>query len=267
MPIDLKPRDYDLATRVAQTQEDGLDVALISLSSPFGIESLPGHEAGPLLDAYHEAVDILPQPFGAWAGACITDPDPQALTKELTRGRVGLQLPATGLCTPSGWERVGELLQTLEHQDRPLLVHPGAASPSEVGLPAWWLPVVMFVGQMHAAWYAWQTVGRAHHPGLRVCFVGLAGLAPLHVERLVARGGAVTAPDRNAFFETSSYGARALSAMRELVGPESLVNGSDRPYATPGVVMTDGLSSRAVRVDNPSRLLFGDSTQSGRMCA
>jgi hypothetical protein len=34
-----------------------------------------------------------------------------------------------------------------------------------------------------------RAFGRPRHPRLRVCFALLAGLAPLHVERFIARGG------------------------------------------------------------------------------
>ena len=46
---------------------------------------------------------------------------------------------------------------------------------------------------MQAAWHAFAVWGRPAHPRLRVCFAMLAGLAPLHRERLVARGGARSA--------------------------------------------------------------------------
>ena len=254
--MDLGANDYDLAARVALAQQDGLDLALVSLSSPFGIESLPADQAGPLLDAYHDGVDQLPEPFGAWAGLCVAEPNAQALERELARGRVGLQVPATAVGTPAGWERLAGLLVTLESHDRPLLVHPGPAVPDDERLPSWWLPVVSFVGQLHAAWFAWLAGGRARHPGLRVCFVGLAGLAPLQLERLAARGGDRVEADPDVFFEISSYGGEAIGAIRGSVGIGCLVNGSDRPYAAPAEIM-DAPTARAIRVQNTRRLLFG----------
>ena len=41
-------------------RDDGLDRALVSLSSPLGIESLPGDEAAELLDAWHDGALQLP---------------------------------------------------------------------------------------------------------------------------------------------------------------------------------------------------------------
>src|SRR5271156_242430 len=42
------------ARRAALVQRDGLQRALLCLSSPLGIESLPRAQAQPLLEAYHE---------------------------------------------------------------------------------------------------------------------------------------------------------------------------------------------------------------------
>jgi len=49
------------------------------------------------------------------------------------------------------------------------------------------------------------TAGRREHPRLRVIFSMLAGLAPLHVERLSSRGGPDTGKaDPLVFYDTSS---------------------------------------------------------------
>jgi hypothetical protein len=99
------------------------------------------------------------------------------------------------------------------------------------------------------------------HPQLRVCFAMLAGLAPLHVERLALRGGpadVVTNP--NLFYDTSSYGARAIGAMAGVVGLDQLVTGSDRPVVDPP--LTPPLGERAavaMATTNVHRLLHGRS--------
>ena len=72
--------------------------------------------------------------------------------------------------------------------------------------------------------------GRPQHPNLRVVFAMLAGGAPLHGERLAARGGPPGAiGDPRVFFDTSSYGARSIDAVVRCVGIDQLVFGSDRP--------------------------------------
>src|SRR5215211_3860756 len=51
-PLDL--RDHDPERRAALVETDGIDLALVALSSPLGIEALPAAEAEPLLAAFHE---------------------------------------------------------------------------------------------------------------------------------------------------------------------------------------------------------------------
>ena len=75
---------------------------------------------------------------------------------------------------------------------------------------------------MQTAWYAFAVWGRPAHPRLRVCFAMLAGLAPLHRERLLARGGDV-ARDPGVFLDVSSYGLRAVDAVLREIGVDQLV--------------------------------------------
>ena len=85
----------------------------------------------------------------------------------------------------------------------------------------------------------------------------LAGLAPLHRERLAARGGpAGRAVDRLTFYDTSSYGPRAIDAMLRVVGVDQLVHGSDRPVIDPpdSSALGDAVE-RSLRERNPARLL------------
>jgi hypothetical protein len=250
----IDPSSHDVAARAAQAAEDGVDLALISLSSPLGIETLPSEEAVELLAAYHDGVLDLPAPFGGWAAACLTEIDPAAVARELTRGFAGLQLPATALVDAAGYDRVAPLLELLEAAGRPLLVHPGPAGGGAAA-PPWWPAVVPYVQQMHAAWFAFRAYGRPRHPSLRVCFAILAGLAPLHGERFVARAGARNPVDGDVFVEVSSYGTRAVDATIRVLGIDALVNGSDRPYAEPAHLELGAAALHALRTHNTQRLL------------
>jgi hypothetical protein len=267
------PADHDVGARATQAADDGLDLALVSLSSPLGIETLPPDEAGELLAAYHDGVLALPAPFGGWAAACLTEIDPPALTARLEQGFVGLQLPATALLDAVGYDRVGPLLDVLEAADRPLLIHPGraggvgpgtgaeaatmgAAARVAQSAPPWWPAIVPYVQQMHAAWFAFRAYGRPRHPELRVCFAILAGLAPLHGERFAARAGGRSPVDPGVFLEVSSYGTRAVDATIRVLGIDVLVNGSDRPYADPVRLDLGAAATNAVRGANARRLLY-----------
>ncbi|TDD33498.1 amidohydrolase, partial [Nonomuraea terrae] len=216
-PYEVDPADHE------RRDTGGLELALVSLSSPLGVEFLPPGEAWPLIDAYHEGALGLGEPFGAWAATCHSEPDPDRLAADLDRGFAGLQIPATAV--PDD-----QLLEVLTARDLPLFVHPGpAAAPA--GMPSWWPALVPYVQQMHAAWHSFHAVVRPRHPRLRVCFALLAGLAPLHTERLTARGGGRGLVDPNFFVETSSYGPRAIDAIVRELGIDVVVNGSDAPYA------------------------------------
>ncbi len=100
------------------------------------------------------------------------------------------------------------------------------------GAPPWWGALTGYVAAMQTAWFAFAAWGRPAHPGLPVCFAMLAGLAPLHRERLMARGGSAPA-DRHAFLDISSYGDRAVDAVVREIGVDQLVFGSDRPVIAP----------------------------------
>src|SRR4051794_35754999 len=75
--------EYDADARAERVPEDGVDRALVCMSSVFGIESLPRDEAQPLLDAYAEGVSELPPEFGHWASACVADPQPDEIEARL----------------------------------------------------------------------------------------------------------------------------------------------------------------------------------------
>ncbi|MEW2356941.1 amidohydrolase [Spirillospora sp. NPDC029432] len=256
-PFEVDPDDHDVRRRAETARKDGLDRALVSLSSPLGVEHLPADEARPLLDAYHEGAAALPEPFGAWASACVRDIDPAATARVLDAGFAGLQLPATALAGPEGYERCAPLLDLLEERGLPLFVHPGPAGATGGGEPGWWAAMVPYAQQMHAAWFAFRAFGRPRHPRLRVCFAMLAGLAPLHGERLAARGGGRGEVDPDVFVETSSYGPRAADAVVRALGVDVVVHGTDRPYAGPRDLALGEAAEHAFRVSNPHRMLLG----------
>jgi hypothetical protein len=116
--------------------------------------------------------------------------------------------------------------------------------------------MVPYVQQMHAAWFAFRAHGRPRHPDLRVCFAILAGLAPLHGERFVARAGERNVVDEGVFLEVSSYGTRAIDATIRVLGIDGLINGSDRPYAEPVRLDLGAAARHTMCSANPQRLLY-----------
>ena len=246
--------DHDPGERAALVAADGVDRVLVAPSTPLGIEALPSAQAEPLLAAYHEGVTELPAEFGAWAAVGTVDPDPSALSALLDRGFVGACLPADALGDPDGFERLGPVLETLERRDAPLLIHPGPAPNGASARPSWWPAVTEYIAGMQRAWYAFALWGRPAHPRLRVCFAMLAGLAPLHRERHVARGGRPVS-DPDVFLDISSYGTRAIDAVIREVGVDRLVYGSDRPVIPASGLSLGDAMEVALRERNPLHLL------------
>lgn len=255
-PIDFA--DHDPERRSLLARAEGLDGVLIAPSAPLGIEALPPGDAASLLRAYHDGVRALPRPFRAWATTSLQVPDAGELAVRLDEGFIGLCLPAAALDGRRGLGRLSPLFEVLERHDAPLFVHPGPAPWHPAGivdrhLPSWWSPLTTYVAQMHTAWHLWVGLGRREHPTLRVCFALLAGLAPFHAERRIARGGPERLEDASLFYDTSSYGDRAIRQMAEVVGSGALVHGSDRPVVDPPA--SGGTDPIATTRVNPARLL------------
>jgi hypothetical protein len=109
---------------------------------------------------------------------------------------------------------------------------------------------------MNAAWHAFAAAGRGAHPRLRVAFAMLAGGAPLHLERLAARGGPTAAGlEPDVYYDTSSYGEGTVDAMVRCVGVDQIVYGSDRPVVGPAPWGLGHAARHAAMVENPDRLL------------
>lgn len=253
----IDPADHDPEDRAAGVRALGLDRALVALSSAVGIEELPPGEAVPILTAWHDEAALLPEELEAWAAIPLHAPaDEQVAIADaaLDEGAMGVCVPASALAGPERLQRLGPVLNRIEERLVPLFVHPGATSPARRSI-AWWAPTTSYVAELHAAWHAFAAWGRPAHPQLHVVYAALAGLAPIHLERTAARGGPGidTALDPLAFYDTASYGPRALRSMAAVVGRAQLVHGSDHPVV-PATPLT-GDADLALRTDNAARLL------------
>ena len=245
-----RPYVIDLATeaparRAALVARDGLDRALVCLSSPLGVESLPRVQSLALLEAYHEGALALGDPFGVWGAIALDRPDPADVDRALELGCVGISLPAGVLAGAARIAHLRPVLSRLELRGAPLLVHPGPAAvpvagEASFGDPLWWPALTRYVAEMHAAWLAFISAGRLEHPELRIVFTMLAGLAPLHAERLASRGGPAFEeldPDPLLFYDTSSYGPAAVGALADAIGGAGqLLYGSDQPVIEPALL-------------------------------
>jgi predicted TIM-barrel fold metal-dependent hydrolase len=215
---------------------DGLDRAAIAISSPIGIEALAPDQAHELIDAHLDGVLALGDRFAAWGPIPIRRPDPAEVDAVLARGCVGISLPSAALADFDALEQIGPVLERVQTLGAPLFVHPGGLVARDPSLsdPLWWTALTSYVSDMQTAWLTFMTRGRRELPRLRVIFAMLAGGAPLHAERLTARGGpAIDLHDPLTFYDTSSYGPMMIDAMAAWLGPDRLVYGSDRPVIDP----------------------------------
>ena len=249
--------------RAAQLRDAGLDVALIALSSPIGIEALPRGEARELIDAHLEGIDSLTSQFAAWGPVALDRPDPADVDDLLSRGCAGISIPAGALASRDAFERIDPVLAHTEAHDVPLFVHPGPGAntpPPAPSLtdPLWWPALTDYISQMQAAWLTFATLGRRRHPHMTIVFAMLAGGAPLLGERLAARGGPpVDLTDPLTFYDGSSYGDAAIGAIAGLVGADQLLYGSDRPVVEPERTRWDDVlqknAATVVRSARPAR--------------
>ena len=259
------PGEHDPAARARQLTADGVQRALLAISGPLGIESLARDEAEPLLEAHNAGLLALGEPFAVWGAVSLRPPDPADVDRLLDAGAIGLSLPAGALSGPAGLDRCGPLLERLARRGAPLLVHPGPApwGPSqgavEPDTPGWWPALTRYVADMNTAWHAFAAFGRPQHPELRVVYAMLAGGAPLHGERLAARGGPPhTLADDRVFYDTSSYGERTIDAVVRCVGIDQLVYGSDRPVVEPLPACPLGSAAADAMVAGNVARLLGD---------
>lgn len=251
-PFTLAPEADTADARVADLGACGIDIGIVALSTALGVETLPGDEARDVLAAFDADADAFPSRLRAWGSVALDELDPDDVDRAVERGRIGITLPATAVCTPAGLDRVGPLLERLAERDAALFVHPGPAQPG-----AWSPCLTSYVTSLSDAWLAWVLHGRDQHPRVRIVFAALAGLGPLHAERVGARVSMTAArsavDDEHTFFDTSTYGPVAVEAMLRAVGSRALVNGSDRPYAESIAPMAS--VRRAVVEENPAALL------------
>ena len=243
------------ARRAALLGADGVELAVVALSSPIGIETLRHEMAAELISAHLDGVVALGEGFAAWGPVPTDAPDPTDVDEVLARGCVGVSVPACALAGRDALDALGPLLERVEARGVPLFVHPGGVANAQarealLTEPLWWRALTDYVSQMQAAWLTFSTHGRRELPRLRVVFAMLAGAAPLQNERLATRGGpTVDLRDPLTFYDTSSYGPGLVNAMAGWVGAGQLVYGSDRPVVEP--VMTGrerALMANAARI-------------------
>jgi hypothetical protein len=245
----LDVESHDLDTRLGLMDRLELERAVVSLQPTLGIDQLPRDEAFELTETWEagilelaDAADgrIVPlaarEPAAGFAGVCVSG----AALRDL--------------------DALAPRLDALVESDRFLFVHPGAAT-TPPGAPSWWRAIVDYTAEMQAAYIAWLATGAARWPDLDVVFAILAGGAPIQLERMAARG----VDERSAmlprlWFDTATYGRRALDLVMSTYGVERVLFGSDLPVvdSSPALAAIRSFGEAvtdAVLSANPDRLL------------
>ena len=215
---ELDVESHGLDARLALMDRSGLDRAVVSLQPTLGIDALPADEARELVDTWESGILELARAAG---GRII----PLA-AREPADGFAGLCVAGAELLD---LDALAPRLEALAETGGFLFVHPGAAV-APPGAPPWWTAIVDYTAEMQAAYIAWLAAGAARWPELDVVFAILAGGAPIQLERMAARG----VEERSAmlpqiWFDTATYGRRALDLAMSTFGVERMLFGSDLP--------------------------------------
>ncbi len=241
-PFDLDPRAYAPERLLAELDRNGVDRAVVAPA--------PTTEPTPdLVDAWHEEALQVERDSG---GRLI----PLALAQARV-GFAGAILPADAF---DDLDAAAPLLTRLEANGQVAFVHP-AAAPADG--PSWRTSGIGYAHQMLVAYASWVADGARRWPSLRVVFALLGGGAAFQLERLVQRGLDPRVPFApNVWFETSSYGERALELTMQTFGAGRLVFGSDAPIARvaearAALARFGEAAEREVLVANPLGLLAG----------
>jgi 6-methylsalicylate decarboxylase len=245
---ELDVESHDLDARLALMDRLELDRAVVSLQPTLGIDQLPSEEALELVETWETGILELADAAG---GRIV----PLA-SREPAVGFAGLCVSGAELLD---LDALAPRLDALTQSGRFLFVHPGAAA-TPPGAPSWWTAIVDYTAEMQAAYIAWLAAGFARWPELDVVFAILAGGAPIQLERMAARG----VDERSAmlphiWFDTATYGRRALDLAMSTYGVEPMLFGSDMPVVDPmpsldvirsfGEAVTDAVLSA-----NPAKL-------------
>ena len=235
--FDVDPAAYAPEARLAELDRAGLQRAVVSL--PPTTEPTPD-----LVETWHEeTLELQAATGGRIVPLAYATADPRF---------AGAIVPAPLLGDAQ------QLLTRLAHRHQLAFVHPAPAAPSS---PGWITGAVGYAQQMLEAYAYWLADGARRWPTLPVVFGLLAGGAAFQLERLLRRGlDPQTIHEGNVWFETSSYGERALELSLQTFGADRHVFGSDAPIdplpsALAATRAFGGAVETALLVDAPLGLL------------
>jgi len=247
-PLDLQA--HDPGRRLADLDRDEINVAVLSLQPSLGLEQLAASEQDELELTWADGAAALTRESGGRFRAFAP--------WRVLEGFAGTSVGASALVDP---DRHSHLLAEVDAAGGALFVHPEAEGAQPPGWPDWWRWTAGYTAQMQRAYLSWLAFGRHRYPRVRVVFAILAGGAPFQLERLSQRGVDVrSALDSGVFFDTATYGRRAIELCVETFGVGHLVYGSDTPVVDPRFTLQavrgfGDAVARVIQIETPRTLL------------
>ena len=240
---------HAITTRLRTLDDDGIDVAVLSLQPSLGLELLEPEDCHGVEETWVEGMREL-----------VAASDGRFLALSPGRPRNGFVGVSVGSSALVELDRHAAVLDAAERSGAVLFVHPDAGRP-DPDRPVWWEWVVGYPARMQAAYLSWLAFGRERWPTLRILFAMLAGGGPFQLERLARRGVDVrSALDPNVYFDVSSHGRRAIELCIETFGVNQLAYGSDTPVIDPKPTLDavrgfGDAVTHVLQTDTPSLLL------------
>ena len=241
---------HAVGTRLRALDDDGVDVAVLSLQPSLGLDLIEPDECHGLEEAWVEGMRAL-----------VEASDGRFVALSPSRPRDGFVGVSVGSSVVVELDRRSAVFDAAERRDVVLFVHPDAGGRPDPARPAWWEWVVGYPARMQAAYLSWLAFGRERWPTLRVLFAMLAGGGPFQLERLARRGVDVrSALDPNVYFDVSSHGRRAIELCVETFGVNQLAYGSDTPVIDPKPTLDavrgfGDAVAHVLQTDTPSSLI------------
>jgi predicted TIM-barrel fold metal-dependent hydrolase len=236
--------------RLRSLDEAKIDRQIICFPS---IDALPISEAAPLARAYNESAAELvrthPHRFSALASLPLEDA--KLAARELTwaheAGLIGAVVPSEIFASLETGRRYTLLLETAHRLRSHLFVHPrfvpasGESPLVPPGIDNAFQRIANLVVQdkLTAAYFTLALTGLLEpYPNIVVHLANLGGALPFLVERFEAGKSHYDGPPlidrlRRVHVDVSSFGPRAIGLVREVLGADRLLLGTDQPVFPP----------------------------------